>query len=282
MSATDRVGLIGNPVAHSLSPAFQQAAFDSLGLSVRYELWQTSEAELPARFEELRRGRALGANVTVPHKEAACAAMDEISDLARRVGAVNTVVPRCGRLYGDNTDVHGFVTPLRAMGFDVANAHAVVLGSGGAARGVVVALLDAGASRVTIINRTRPRAQALAQALGDPRLQVSDAMQAERDVAGAQLLVNATSLGWASEQLPCEPRLFTILSPSALAYDLTYRGTPFLRAAEAARLSTLDGLPMLVQQGARSFELWTGHPAPIEVMWSAALLARDRRANATA
>ncbi|MDQ3549328.1 MAG: shikimate dehydrogenase, partial [Chloroflexota bacterium] len=156
---TNRIGLIGDPVEHSLSPSFQQPAFDALGLSIRYELWHTPLEKLPARLDDIRGGRALGANVTVPHKEAAFALMDAVSDVARRAGAVNTISLRDGRLVGDNTDVHGFIVPLRERGFEFHASRAVILGAGGAARGVAIALLDAGIARLTIVNRTRQRAE---------------------------------------------------------------------------------------------------------------------------
>jgi shikimate dehydrogenase len=277
MTSIGRVGLIGDPVEHSLSPAFQQAAFDALGLRARYELWRTTAAQLPDRLAELRTGAALGANVTAPHKEAVFAAMDEVSDLARRVGAVNTIIQRAGRLLGDNTDAHGFLAPLRARQFNFAACDAVVLGAGGAARGVVVALLEAGARRVTIVNRSRSRADAMVAAIGDARLSTARAANATDVAEAAQLLVNATALGWEGVQLPCDARTFSVLAAGALAYDLTYRETAFLRAAAEAGVEPLDGLAMLVHQGARSFELWTGRDAPVDLMWASALQARARR-----
>src|SRR5688572_30551661 len=139
-----RIGLIGDPVDHSLSPAFQQPALDTLDDPIRYELWPTSAAEVAARLDDIRAGRALGAHVTLPHKERAFKPVDDSTDLARRAGAVNTVSVRAGRLLGDNTDIHGFIVPLRERHFPFAASRAIVVGAGGAARGVVVALLDAG------------------------------------------------------------------------------------------------------------------------------------------
>jgi shikimate dehydrogenase len=277
VSALGRVGLIGDPVAHSLSPAFQQAAFDALGLDVRYELWPTPTAEVPARLDMLRSGAALGANVTVPHKETVFAALGHVSEVARRVSAVNTLVVRDRQLYGDNTDVAGFTAPLLERGFALAGARAVVLGAGGAARGVVVALLDAGVEAIVIANRTSDRAEAIAATLGDERVRVAPLADSSTAAHGATLLVNATALGWATADAPCDSETFAALAPGALAYDLTYRETAFLRAAAAAGVATLDGLSMLVEQGARSFELWTGQTAPRELMWRAAVVARAAR-----
>ncbi len=272
-----RIGLIGDPVAQSLSPAFQQPAFDMLGLAIRYELWPTTLAELPARLDSIRNGDALGANVTVPHKEAAFALMDAVSDIARRVGAVNTISVRDGQLTGDNTDVHGFVAPLRDRQFEFQTTHAIILGAGGAARAVAVALLDAGIARLTIVNRTLHRADTIATELDDPRVSTHTLDALADQMTGAGLLVNATAIGWSDEAFPIQQGTFSRLAPGAVAYDLTYRETPFLRAAGAAGLATIDGLPMLVHQGARSFEIWTGQPAPVEEMWRSAVAARTER-----
>lgn len=272
-----RIGLIGDPVEHSLSPAFQQPALDALGLDIRYELWHTSAAQLPERVADLRAGHALGANVTVPHKEAAFTLMDEVSDVARRAGAVNTIVPRDGSLYGDNTDVYGFIVPLRERGLTFATLDAIIVGAGGAARGVAVALLDAGVRSLTIVNRTPARAEAIVAALADDRLRAGSLDDAGEACAGAGLIVNATSLGWHAEAAPLDGASFAAAAPGAIGYDLTYRDTPFLRAARDAGLAPLDGLAMLVHQGARSLELWTGREAPVALMWQAALAARAAR-----
>lgn len=271
-----RIILIGDPVEHSLSPAFQQPAFDALGLTVRYELSHTPARELSDRLQSMRAGQIVGANVTVPHKEAAFALMNRVSLVAQRAGAVNTIVREGVELFGDNTDVYGFRTSLELIAFEFTVSHAVILGAGGAARGVAVALLEAGIERLTILNRTRSRADGISAALNDPRVAVGSVDDAHHACAGAQLLVNATSLGW-HDDLPVDRDVFAIVAANAIAYDLTYRETPFLAAANAAGLATLDGLPMLVHQGARSFELWTGQQAPFELMWQAAVAARAER-----
>lgn len=272
-----RIGLIGDPVEHSLSPAFQQPAFDALDLPIRYELWRTSLAELPSRLDDIRAGRALGANVTVPHKEAAFRLVDVASDVARRAGAVNTISIREGQLAGDNTDVHGFIVPLRERGFVFGEAQAVILGAGGAARGVAVALLDAGIARLAIVNRTRQRAEAIASALADSRIVTGGLETLSDHAAGAQLLINATAIGWTDSGFPAGDDALASLAGSAIAYDLTYRETPFLSAARTAGLTAIDGLAMLVHQGARSFEIWTGQPAPVDMMWQSAVAARAER-----
>lgn len=274
---SQRIGLIGDPVEHSLSPAFQQPAFDALGLSIHYVLWHTPLAALPARLDDIRDGRALGANVTVPHKEAVVAMMDAISDTARRIGAVNTISVDDGRLIGDNTDVHGFLVPLRERGFEFQTNHAVIIGAGGAARAVAVALLDAGIAKLTIVNRTIQRADAVATKLADPRVETGDLDALAVHATDARLLVNATALGWTDASSPATYEAFSRVAPGAIAYDLTYRETPFLSDARAAKLIGIDGLPMLVHQGAKSFEIWTGRPAPVDLMWRSAVAARAER-----
>lgn len=273
---TLQVGLIGYPVAQSLSPAFQQAAFDALGIDARYLLWPTPPDEVPAWIAALRLPGVLGANVTVPHKPAAFAAVDEVSDRARQAGAVNTIVNRDGRLFGDNTDIPGFLAPLKDLGLSLASAAVIMLGAGGAARGILVALNSAGCAQVTVASR-RPESAAAMLAGVEPSIPVEiaplDASLASR-LAGATMLVNATSVGWEGDVLPLPEPLLDALPASALVYDLTYRETPLIRAAARRGLETLDGLEMLIQQGAESFRLWTSREPPIAVMRSAARAAR--------
>lgn len=268
------IGLIGNPVAHSLSPAFQQAAFDACNLSLRYELWQTESDEIPERLQRIRVGEALGANVTVPHKEAVSALVDDLSDAARRIGAVNTIVKSDAALIGENTDVHGFVVPLRERKLDFESSRAVIVGAGGASRAVTVALLDAGIRSIVVVNRSLERAQRLARDLRDTRIVIASTDALADYLPDARLIVNATALGWGADESPIDRATMSVAPRDAIAYDLTYRHTAFLRTAQSAGLETLDGLPMLVHQGARSFELWTGISAPVDLMWEAAVAAR--------
>lgn len=270
-----RIGLIGDPVAHSLSPVFQQAAFDSLDIPARYELLHTPLEMLNQRVLDLRGGEFSGANVTVPHKQFFFDAVDERSAIAERAGAVNTILCDSGRLYGENTDVYGFAESLRAVGFSFNESLAMILGAGGAARGVVVALLDSGIERVIVANRTASRAERLASDINDSRLSTCSMDEALTLAEGTRLLVNATTIGWNDEQLPVDSAVFSVVNGAALAYDLTYRKTTFLQHAERHGLEIMDGLAMLVHQGARSFELWTGKPAPVQVMLDAARAARD-------
>jgi shikimate dehydrogenase len=275
---TSLVGLIGDPVAHSVSPVFQQAALDVLGLDGRYEAWLTTAAELPARIASLRATGVLGANVTVPHKQAVVPLLDEVEVTVRRTGAVNTILHRDGRLTGYNTDVQGFVDALRLDGgFDPAGARVAVVGAGGAARAVVWGLLDAGAGMVTIVNRTPARAAALAKDLDDPRAGYwPGSPEADTTTAileACDLIVNCTSVGMLhSAQEQESPIPAGAISPGTFVADIVANPlvTPLLRVAAERGCRNLGGLPMLVRQGAAAFELWTGQPAPLEIMRAAA------------
>jgi shikimate dehydrogenase len=254
-----------------------QPALDRLGIPAVYERWHTAAADLPARINSLRQPDALGASVTVPHKLATLELVDEGSDAARRAGAVNTVVNCDGSLYGDNTDIHGFMTSLQeALGGSVPEV-ALVLGAGGAARAVVLALEATGIGEIVVANRDLARGNRLAADLAPAPVRtvaLNDSTLA-RELPRAGLLVNATSLGWHAGEMPLAPPFLDRLPGDALVADLTYRDTDLLLAAAARSLRTLDGLGMLVYQGVRAFELWTGYPAPIPIMLEAARAARS-------
>lgn len=285
-------GIIGHPVGHSLSPIFQGAAFRAHGLDATYELWDTPDELLPARLAALREPNVLGANVTIPHKENVFPYLDELGGQSARVGAVNTIVNREGRLFGFNTDGPGFVAALRnESNFDPAGRTFLLLGAGGAARGIAFALLEAGAREIRIWNRTPARAATLALALesvavpsGRPGEDVTGAVfvSARPSSAGVDCVINCTSAGMhgggSEAVLPCDPSEAT---SGALFVDIVYvpEMTPFLVAAKAAGHRTLGGLPMLIYQGALAFELWTGVPAPVDVMFDAARNALAERAR---
>ena len=271
-----RVGVIGDPVAHSLSPALHQPALDQLGIPAVYERWHTSAADLARRVEGLRDAEFLGASVTVPHKIAVKDLLDEVSPAARRAGAVNTIVNRRGALFGDNTDIYGFgVTVAEGLGERVPQV-AVVLGAGGAARAVVLALEAAGVGEIVVSNRDVERAATLARELDPAPVRPTrlDEESLARELLRADVLVNATSLGWQPGEAPLALPHLDLLPADALVADLTYRDTDLLLAAQRRGLKTVDGLPMLVHQGARAFELWTGTAAPVETMLAAARAAR--------
>lgn len=281
MPATTRIaGLIGDPVEHSLSPHMHNAAFRSIGLDARYELWPTAVDDLAIRVTSLRRENMLGANITVPYKQAVMPLLDELSDIARRVGAVNTIILRDGQLYGDNTDAYGFGRSLGEATGHCVPACVLVVGAGGASRAVLVSLQDAGVGEIVLVNRTRDKADAMAGSLnatGRPVIRVHPWTALPGLAGSVNVLVNATSIGWRGEDLPFAIDVIAGLPVDAVAMDLTYRSTAMLRAASARGLRAVDGLSMLVYQGARSFESWTGQPAPVDDMRRAVLAEQARR-----
>jgi shikimate dehydrogenase len=263
-----QVWLIGRPVAHSLSPAIHNAAFAKLGLPHRYEAKETADDKLGETLDRMRRDDVLGANVTIPHKEAALRLVDEATDEARRIGAVNTLIRREGRLIGDNTDRFGFHHGLLSAGIlDISNQDVLVLGAGGAARACVLEL-QAG-NDVLVANRSVERAQRLvdsmAQEKGGGELRAIGWDQA-RQLTSVDALINATPLGMRGEDA-LEGFVFDPL-PAIIADLVPLAGeTPLVRRArEAQHVRVMDGLLMLLHQAVRSFELWTGVPAPLEVM----------------
>lgn len=272
------VGLIGFPLKHSISPVFQQAAFDHLGLDVRYEAWETDPKDVAGVVARLREEKYLGMNVTVPFKEIVMPLLDDIDRLARKIGAVNTVVNRGGRLVGYNTDAAGFLHALREQArFDPKARQTLILGAGGAARAVAFALVEAGARPIYIANRTSERAEALAADLykgGAPPGSIvprawTDARSLQGPLADSELIVNTTTIGMKHGPAEGESPVPAKLIPSrALVYDIVYNPseTPLLAEARSAGARTIGGLPMLVYQGAAAFELWTGRKAPVELM----------------
>lgn len=269
------VGLIGDPVAHSVSPAMHNAAFAHYELPERYALWPTPAAALAHRLTALRAAGMRGANVTLPHKTAVIGLLDELDPVAAAVGAVNTIVRLPdGRLRGLNTDVAGFLRALAQAGIDPAGRAVVVLGAGGAARAVGYGLITAGVESLVVANRTVARAAALVDDLraatgSRSRLRAIalDDAALGAALAAAEVLINATSAGLHAETLPVPE---AALGPHLLVVDLIYRPTPLLRAATARGARVQDGREMLVQQGALAFEAWTGLAAPLEIMRAAA------------
>lgn len=276
-----RCGIIGHPVAHSLSPVFQGAAFAHCGLDTAYELWDTTAARLEERVASLRGADILGANVTIPHKEAVFPFLDELGGQSARVGAVNTIVNREGRLFGFNTDGPGFVAALRDEArFDPAGKAILLLGAGGAARGIAFALAEARAERIVIANRDVGRAERVASDVAGLPYRGVSAAGAGVAVAGYDAIVNCTSVGMHGGPDPQGlPADLSGAKPGALVVDIVYapEETPFLRGARADGLKTVGGLSMLIYQGALAFELWTGLRAPVDVMLEAARKALAAR-----
>lgn len=262
-----KLGLVGHPVAHSLSAAMHTAALRAVGIPGSYTLLDTPPADLAGRMQQVRAGFR-GVNVTIPHKEAVMAYLDQVQPEARAIGAVNTVVNEQGLLVGYNTDAGGFLAGLEEAQLPFAQTRATVLGAGGAARAVVYALLQVGCT-VTIANRTAGRAQQLAQQLGCQWVAEGSPGFAAV-VQSAELLVNTTSVGLKDPYTSPLPQ--GLLPQGGVVVDIVYNPavTRLMTDAQAAGLPVLGGLPMLVWQGALAFERWTGVKPPVAVMYEAA------------
>ncbi len=273
-----RAFILGHPIRHTISPPMHNAAFEILGIDARYSALDVAPADLKAAIDRLREPDVLGANVTVPHKQAVMALLDEVSDEAAAIGAVNTVVNRDGRLCGYNTDAPGFLMGLAEAGFEPRGARAALIGAGGAARAIASALIGSGIGELFILNRNSQRAVELARDLvvhfgarSIWGLPLSPG-HIEDQIPHCELLVNATTVGMHGEASPIPAEM---LRPTMLVVDIIYNPprTELLAVAESAGARTQNGLPMLVYQAAAAFELWTAQPASIPAMRSAAQAA---------
>lgn len=269
MKKIERFTVIGDPIAHSLSPAMQSAAFAAAGIKATYEKELVSPSALSAWVQWTRDVPYAGFNVTIPHKETIGSFLDELHDSVQSVGAVNTVVHGAGRLTGYNTDVPGFAATVKSLQRDIFGRQAVVLGAGGSARAVVRALADLGA-HITVLNRHEVTARALVSKLSIPAVTASlFSPEAGVAIETADLLINTTPLGM--NHLPISPlSAGTKLDSRTSVVDLVYGPTtPLVRQAKASGCVAIDGIEMLVQQGAVAFRLWTGVAPDLEVMRAA-------------
>ncbi|MEG3641142.1 shikimate dehydrogenase [Magnetococcus sp. PR-3] len=272
---TRLLAVIGDPVTHSLSPKMHNLALRHRKLNYRYMALPVK----PDNLEAAVRGFAVmgmrGFNATIPHKEMLLPLMDELTEEAERIGAVNTVVIEdSGRLIGHNTDSYGFVTGLKeAWRSDLAGLTAIILGAGGAARAILYGLLKAKAARIIIVNRTIERAQALIESMQpyaqDTELLAAPTQADQLPLESCDLLVNTTSMGLKGETIPFINT--ARLNHHAFISDIVYgaKPTPLLRSAVLHKLGGQDGLPMLIHQGAAAFELWTGQSMPIDLVENA-------------
>lgn len=265
---TGNLGVMGWPIAHSLSPAMQNAALAAAGLDYVYTALPVKAEYLPAAVAGLRALGFRGWNVTIPHKQAIIDLLDEIDEDAQIIGAVNTVVQEAGRLTGYNTDVTGFLAGLEHAGFSLPGKRVVLLGAGGAAHAVLWALIKSGAARVAIGVRHPEKAEQLRQAFAARASTLGTELavchwQDEAfggELQRADLLVNTTPLGMTPKIDAAPPIDWQLVAPGAFVYDIIYtpQQTKFLQEAAAAGHPTLNGEDMLVGQGAASFRLWFG------------------------
>lgn len=275
------VGIIGDPVAHSLSPRMLNAAFQALGLNWCYVAFRVPAGTLTQAVRGLAALGFAGVNVTVPHKEAAAGLVDELDPLSQRIGAINTIRVAGGRLQGFNTDAPGLLDALtKDGGMSVTGRRCLLIGAGGGGRAAAFALAGAGTSHLTILNRTVSRARGLAEIVsrdypqchcdpGDLTLGTVG-----RSVENADVVIQATTatmsaaMGGSGGREDWLTTLEREMRPGMVVLDMVYtpKWTDLLNAGRAAGATVVSGVSMLLYQGARSFELWTGTPAPLDVM----------------
>jgi shikimate dehydrogenase len=269
---TTLYGIFGYPIGHSLSPLMHNAAFAHHGIEGVYLPFAVHPAHLEIAVKSIAALQMGGVNVTIPHKQTVLAWMDELSPEARLIGAVNTIRLQDGRLHGYNTDGIGFLCALEEVGSAVVGQTVMLLGAGGAAHAIAVQLCVSGVGHLLLANRTLTRAEDLAAFLKQnfPHADISVVTMGESFLAAqlphTDIVVNATSIG----MHPHDPLLLpsTALSPQHLVCDIVYRPrqTPLIRAAERQGARTVDGLGMLLHQGAKAFEIWTGYAFPLALI----------------
>ncbi len=268
-------GVIGNPIAHSRSPKLHKHWLATYGLKGDYVPLHVHEEDLETVLRTMHKMGFVGANVTIPHKVAALHIADQVSDRATLIGAANTLIFRKdGKIIADNTDGYGFIANLRqnAPGWDAAAGPALVFGAGGAARAVIVSLIEQGTTEIILTNRTRPKSEALRDEFGT-RIHVVDWVQAGNHIDEAATVINTTSLGMVGQpefRVPLDG-----LRPGTVVTDLVYAPlrTHLLQVAEDAGCVTVDGLGMLLHQGVPGFERWFGTRPEVNEATRAAVLA---------
>lgn len=281
---TKILGVIGNPISHSLSPIIHNAAIDHLGLDYRYLAFPVAPDRLATALDGFAAIGLVGSSVTIPHKQAIMPLLAEITPLAQAVGAVNTIWNTGSGWHGTNTDVAGFVSPLAAIQRDWANTTVVILGNGGAARAVVVGCHQLGCGQIQVVGRDAAKLAQFQASWADIQLPIAGSdlpkqvsiethlwTELPNLINQANLLmVNSTPIGMYPhvEDSPISIEMIQGIGANSIAYDLIYtpRPTKFLQLAKAVGMITIDGTEMLVQQGAAAFELWLQQSPPIQIM----------------
>lgn len=274
---TRLVGLFATPIRHSVSPMIHNKAFETLGIDAVYLAFDLGEKDLSTAIASIKSLDMLGANLSMPHKMAAVPMMDKLSEAARLIGAVNTILHQDGKLIGHNTDGIGFMSSLKVKGIEVLQKKITVIGAGGAATAIIVQAALDGVKEIAVFNRKDDFFQKIQNKLAVISKKTScniqlydlaDQKQLAQEVAESRLLVNATGVGM-SPQLAATPiEDFSIIHSDLAVYDVIYtpRETRFLKQAKEQGVVTSNGLGMLLYQGAAAFELWTGQKMPIEVV----------------
>ena len=265
-------GVFGDPVDGNPTGVMEEAGYEALGLNFRYITMKVTRADFPDAMRAVRALHMRGVNLTMPHKIDVLPYLDELSEAARIIGAVNTVVVReDGTLFGENTDGKGFVQALKNNGESPEGRNIVILGAGGASRAVAVECALAGAKKVTVINRTPERAKELADLIAAQTKAESDCLAWAPKMpipAGTDILINATSIGLAPDSDSRPDIDYDTIAPGTVVTDVVFNpaDTLFLKAAAERGAKTISGLGMLACQGALNFTLWTGKEAPLDVL----------------
>ncbi|MEP0801179.1 shikimate dehydrogenase [Funiculus sociatus GB2-A5] len=272
---TKLLGVIGHPVEHSQSPKMHNAAIASLGLDYIYLPFPVQPKDLEDAIAGFRAIGVVGFSITIPHKQAIIPLLSEVSDIAQAVGAVNTVKNTAGGWIGTNTDVEGFITPLFAYNRDWSQTEAVILGNGGAARAVVAGCAKLGCASIHVVGRNRENLNGFQQSWSNSPLAINNLHihlweELPNLISQADLLVNTTPVGMSPkvDQSPVDTDVMARLKKDAIAYDLIYtpRPTKFLQQAKTQGAIAIDGLEMLVQQGAIALKFWLDKEPPVDVM----------------
>ena len=271
-------GVIADPIGHTVSPAMHNAAFEQVGIDCLYVPFQVKKEELGKAIAGMRALNIRGLNVTIPHKVAVIPFLDDLDDLAQRIGAVNTIVNDDGVLKGYNTDATGFLRALLERGVEPKGKTVSILGAGGASRAISLALVERG-SNLIILNRTWDKVKEQADRISQLCQREVQALKLDKEnlakaLNKADILVNTTSVGM-SPDIEETPITADLIKPPVIVFDIVYNPikTRLLREAETAGAETISGIDMLVWQGALAFEKWTGLKAPVKVMREEAIKA---------
>ena len=278
-----QVGIFGEKLSHSLSPVFQNVAFEYCEIQALYEIWELSPDQLLERVNLLRQSNTLGANVTIPYKELVYNMVDELDETALQIGAINTIVNNSGVLKGYNTDITGFIRSLKEVAsFLPSGKNVLILGAGGAARAAIFGLLNENVNSITVANRTEGRAVKMLDDFGVNKeifktMSIYDKNLTQVSL-NSDLIINATSVGMQHSEMEDETLLSAHQIPrNCVVYDIVYNPllTPLLKNAQIAGAEIMQGLWMLIFQGVDSFELWTGKSAPVQKMYKKAMETFD-------
>ena len=265
-------GVFGDPVEGNPTGVMEEAAYEAAGLNFRYITMKVTPEDFPDAMKAVRALHMKGINLTMPHKIAVIPYLDELSEAASIIGAVNTVVVReDGSLFGENTDGKGFIEALLRYGEHPQGKNIVILGAGGAARAIAVECALAGAAKITVVNRSGSKARELAGLIHKKTSVPADALDwtpGMKITSGTDILINATSIGLGNDRANKPDICYETIGPSMTVSDVVFNpsDTLFLKEAAARGAKTISGLGMLACQGARNFTLWTGAKAPLDIM----------------